>query len=134
MAELAGFDWPGYVGSLQDAEARALACWLAKEGLRMGEFVEIIDRAYAAAPASWQGRWQHFMLRVGRPAAEGYACRKHGFIRLMALLEQALMSGALPGEVAPQELDLAVLPRPEQPQVQVEELLGALARLRRGRD
>jgi hypothetical protein len=48
------------------------------------------------------------------------------------MLEQALMSGALPGEVAPQELALPVLAR--VPQRQAEDVLGALERLRHGQE
>jgi hypothetical protein len=94
--------------------------------------MEIVDRAYAAAWDDWHGRLQPFMAQVGRPAAEGYARRKRQGTRLLAMLEQALMSGALPGEVAPQELELPVLPRLEQRQA--EEVLGALERLRRGQE
>jgi len=49
----------------------------------------------------------------------------------MAMVEAAMVSGALPGDVAPQELDLPVAiqiePRP------VDELLAALERVSHGR-
>ena len=132
MANLAGIDWSKYFRGLQDEEARALADWLTGENLGVGEFMEIVDRAYATAPDYWHGRLQPFVAHVGRPAAEGYARRKRQGTRLLAMLEQALMSGALLGEVAPEELDLSVVPRIEQRHV--ERVLGALERLRRGQE
>jgi hypothetical protein len=132
MADVAGCDWSGYFHSLRDEEARALASWLADEDLGVGEFMEVVDRAYATASDDWHGRLQPFLAQVGRPAAEGYARCKRRATRLLTMLEQALMSGALPGEVAPQELALPVLAR--VPQRQVEDVLGALERLRHGQE
>lgn len=98
------FDWRGYVGSLRADELIDLATWLAAIDLRIGELIEIVDRAYAVAADRWRGRPRHFMTCVGRPAAEAYVRRKRSFAGLMAALEDALVSGALPGEVAPAEL------------------------------
>ncbi len=130
MADVAGFDWPGYFRGLQDDEARVLARWLAAEGLGLGEFMEIVDQAYAAAPDQWHGRSQPFMAHWGGPAAKAYARRKRRFAGLIATLEEALVSGALPGDVAPQELQLSASPWTKQRQA--EELLSALERARRG--
>jgi hypothetical protein len=132
MAGLASFDWPGYLSSLPDGEAYALAIWLAAEGLGAGEFMEIVDRAYAEAPDHWQGRSRAFLAQVGRPEAEAFARRKRRFGALMATLEQALISGALPGEIAPQELALPALPRTDQRPA--AELLDALERARCGQE
>lgn len=130
MTDLAGFDWEGYFRNLQDDEARALAIWLATEGLGLGELMEIVDRAYAALPGAWQGQPGLFVARVGQPAARGYARRKRFFAALMATFEEALVRGALPGDVAPHELRLIASPwtKPRQP----EELLGTLQHARGG--
>jgi len=130
MADLEGFDWPGYLRGLQDHEALALAIWLAVEGLRVGEFIEIVDHTYAAAGGKWPGPPESFVAQFGRAAAHAYAQRRRRFAGLTAVLEEALLSGAFPGDVAPQELDLRALPHLRRRQV--EELLGALERARRG--
>jgi hypothetical protein len=130
MADLARSDWPGYFRSLPDDDACALAIWLAAKGLDVGEFMEVVDRAYAAAPAHWDGQWQRYVAQFGRLAANAYARRKRRFAGLMATLEEALISGALPGDVAPQELRASALPWTKRRQP--EELLCALERVRRG--
>ncbi|HEY3110114.1 MAG TPA: hypothetical protein VGL23_15225 [Chloroflexota bacterium] len=130
MVTLRGFDWAGYLGRLCPQETRLLAGWLAAQGLGVGEFIEIVDRAFGAAPDPDREPPARFLVLVGRPAAERYARRKHRFAALMAMLEQALASGALPGEVAAQELQLPA-PSYLAPR-QAEELLGALARARLG--
>ena len=131
MADLVGIDWPRYVRTLPDDDVRALATWLGAQGLQVGEFMEVVDRVYATAPWRWRGRTDVFVCMVGRPTAMSYAQRKRHFGRLMAMLEAAMVSGALPGDVAPQELDLPVAiqiePRP------VDELLAALERVSHGR-
>jgi hypothetical protein len=131
MAGVAGFDWPGYFRSLDDDEARALARWLAAESLGVGEFTEVVDRAYAAAPDQWQGQPRPFVAQFGRPAAQAYARRKRGFAGLAAL-EEALMSGALPGDVAPLELQTRASSYTRQRQA--DKLLSALERARRGQE
>jgi len=132
MADLTGCNWPGYVRSLQDNEVRALAIWLAAEGLDVGEFMEVVDQAYTAAPAHWRGQSQRYVAQFGRRAASDYARRKRRFARLMATLEDALISGALPGEVAPQELRQSMLPRMKRRQP--GELVSAIERVRRGQE
>lgn len=129
MAGFVGFDWPGYLRRLPGGEARALATWLATEGLDVGEFMDVVDRAYATAPARWRARPRPFLARVGRPAAEAYARRKRRFAALSATLEEALVAGALPGEVAPEELRLPVSPHTEQRRA--ADHLAALERARR---
>jgi hypothetical protein len=104
MADVAGVDWPGYFRSLPAGEARALAAWLAAEGLAVGEFMEVVDRAYATAPEAWRGRSRPFVARRGRVAAAAYARRKRQCAGLLAALDEALISGALPGDVASREL------------------------------
>jgi hypothetical protein len=129
MAGLACFDWPRYLSGLADAEARALATWLAAEGLALSEFMDVVDRAYAAAPAPQRVRPRPFLARWGRPAAAAYARRKRRFAALLAALDEALVSGALPGEVAPEELRLPVPPQVKERRT--GELLAALQQARR---
>ncbi len=131
MADLVGLDWPGYFRTLPEDEVRALATWLGAQGLQVGEFMEVVDRVYATAPRRWRGRTEVFVRVVGRPTARSYAQRKRHFGRLMAMLEAAMLSGALPGDVAPQELDLPVAIQTE-PRA-VDELLAALERASHGR-
>jgi hypothetical protein len=132
MAHMVGLDWPGYIRTLPEDEVRALANWLGAQGLQLGEFMEVVDRMYASAPRRWHGRTVAFVSVVGKPAAGSYGLRKRHFSRLMGMLEAAMASGALPGEVAPQELDLPVMiqhePRP------VEELLAMLERISHDRE
>ncbi len=132
MADSRGLDWPDYLHSLQDDDIRVLACWLAAEGLLVGEFMEVVDRAYAAAPEPWRAQTQAFMIQIGQPAAERYVLRKRRFTRLMAMLEEALASGALAGEVAPQELELSVPPQPMPRSVKT--LLDMLEHARHGQE
>jgi hypothetical protein len=128
MADLVGLDWPRYFRTLPENDVRALATWLGAQGLRVGEFMEVVDRVYATAPRRSRGHTDIFVSVVGRPTARSYAQRKRHFGRLMAMLEAAIVSGALPGDVAPQELDRPVViqtePRP------VDELLAALEQRR----
>ena len=131
MADLAGLDWPGYFRTLPEDEVRALATWLGAQGLQVGEFMEVVDRVYASAPRRWRVQADVFVRVVGRPTAGSYAQRKRHFGRLMAMLEAAMVSGALPGDVAPQELDLPVAIEIElRP---VDELLATLERVSHGR-
>jgi hypothetical protein len=131
MADQVSLDWPGYIRGLPAHEARALAAWLGAQGLQLGEFMELVDRAYARRHEHWRGRPDAFIRLVGTPVARRYALRKRRFARLVALLEAAMLSGAMPGEVAPYELDLPVAyltsVRP------MEELLAALERVSHSR-
>jgi hypothetical protein len=132
MADLTGCNWPGYMRSLQDDEVRDLAIWLTVSGLDVSEFMEVVDRAYAVAPACWRGQSHRYVARFGRRAASIYARRKRRFARLMATLEEALISGALPGEVTPQELRLCTLPWTKRREP--GEVLSALERVRRSQE
>jgi hypothetical protein len=78
------------------------------QGLQLGEFMEVVDRVYATVPRRWRRRMEVFVSVVGRPTARSYAPRKRHFGRLMAMLEAVMLSGALTGDVAPQQLDLPV--------------------------
>jgi hypothetical protein len=126
MTQLTGFDWAGYFRGLPEDEAYALATWLARECLGVREFMEIVDRAYAAAPRPEREHREGFLVRRGRPAAEAYARCKRRFAGLVAAYELALMSGALRGEVTPEELDSCPWHGTERRRA--EELLGALER------
>jgi hypothetical protein len=131
MADQASLDWPGYFRGLHAHEARALATWLGAQGLQLGEFMELVDRAYARRHERWRGRQDAFIHLVGTPVARRYALRKRHFARLVALLEAAMLSGAMSGEVAPHELDLPVADLTEvRP---TEELLAALERVSNSR-
>lgn len=126
----AGIDWPAYARGLDQADRRDLARWLAAQDLGHGEFMEIVDRAYARTSGRKLARPRRFVVWVGRPAAEVYARRKRMFARRMAALEEALISGALPGEVAAQELEPAATWRTHRRAR--GGLLAALRRARRG--
>jgi hypothetical protein len=104
MANNEGLDWPDYWRSLDKDGARALARWLAAEELQVGEFMEVVDRVYVATPEARRGRSRYFVTQTGRPNAEVYARRKQQFVGLMAAFQEALLSGALPGDVAPLQL------------------------------
>ncbi len=104
VADPRGLDWPGYLCSLDEESRRALVIWLAAEGLEFGEFMEVVDRAYAVAPTAWQSQLRPFMTEIGQPTAEAYARRKHRFASLVGALEEALLSGAMARDVSPQEL------------------------------
>jgi hypothetical protein len=104
MDELVGLNWVRHLRCLSDDEIRELAAWLVAELLQVGEFMEIVDRAYARAPGEWRRLAPPFVARIGRPVAAAYARRKLRFGELVAALEDARASGALPGEVDPREL------------------------------
>ena len=128
MADPPGLDWPGYLCSLDEESRRALVIWLATEGLEFGEFMEVVDRAYAVAPTAWQSQLRPFMTEIGQPTAAAYALRKHRFASLVGALEEALLSGAMAGDVSPQELrPLTTPPMHERPIAQV---IAALERAR----
>jgi hypothetical protein len=121
MANNEDLDWPDYWQSLDEDGVGALASWLAAEDLQVGEFTDVVDRAYAAAPTLWRTRARYFVPQVGRPSAEAYARRKHQFFGLMAAFHEALLSGALPGDVAPHQL------RPTQPSSRERRAVAILA-------
>src|SRR5579859_6239409 len=105
MNNLAGLDWMGYFHSLSDDEIHELAAWLAAERLEVGEFMEVVDRVYARTSDEWRGQAPVFVDWFGRPDARAYAHRKQRFAELTAALEEARMTGALSGDVAPEELE-----------------------------
>jgi len=117
-------DSPGYLGSLDGEGVRTLASWLAVEGLRVGEFIEVVDRAYALAPPACGTAARSFVKKGGRHFAATYARRKRRFAGLAVALEAARLSGALPGEVALHEL--RPLAGPSLPAVSVGELIEVL--------
>ncbi len=129
MNSAEGLDWVGYFQSLSDGETLELAAWLAAERLDLGEFMEVVDRMYAGIPDEWRCQSPVFMAWFGCPGAMRYARRKRRFSELMAAQEEARMSGALPGDAAPDEL------RPLQPRwtktLSPEKVLGALECARR---
>jgi hypothetical protein len=94
--------------------------------------MEIVDRAYVVGRLQWRGRPDAFIRLVGRHAAARYAFRKRHYARLVALLDEAMASGALPGEVAPQELDLPVKILIERRSV--DELLAAVGHVTASRE
>jgi hypothetical protein len=128
MSDVLGIDWVDYFRRLSDDELHELATWLAAESLTVGEFTDLVDRLYRQVADEWQGRSQAFVVRCGRPLVEAYARRKRRFAGLLAALEEARMSGALPGDVAFQELQ----PLPQAAPRTAEELLQALERARSG--
>jgi len=129
VADPTGLDWPGYLCSLDEEAGRALAIWLAAEELKIGEFMEVVDRAYAAAPTAWQSQSRLFMTEMGQPLAAAYARRKHRFAGLVAALEEALLSGAMAGDVSPQEL--RPLPTPPMHRRPIAQVIATLERARR---
>ena len=131
MADQVGLDWPRYFRTMPDGNAREFASWLHAQGLQVGEFIEVVDHAYARWAQQWWRTPDAFIDLVGRRTATSYAVRKRYFARLVALLEEAMATGALPGEVAPQELDLPVKIQ-NQPR-SVDELLAALERISHAR-
>jgi hypothetical protein len=104
MNSSVSLDWVGYFHSLSDDEILELAAWLTAERLRVGEFMEVVDRAYARTLAEWRGQPPVFIAWFGRAEATRYARRKRRFSGLIAALEDARMTGALPGDVALDEL------------------------------
>jgi hypothetical protein len=131
-ADPVGIDWPCYFGALPEDDARAFARWLSAKGLQVGEFMEVVDRAYSTWPTRWRGRPEAFIGLVGKHAATSYAFRKRRFAKLVAILDEAMASGALPGEIAPEELDLPVKRHTERRSV--EELLAAVERVTHSRE
>jgi hypothetical protein len=125
-----GIDWVDYFHHLSDDEIRELAAWLAAEFLGVGEFTDIVDRVYVWALDDWRGREPAFVTLCKRSVVEAYAGRKRRFTELMAALEDAQMSGALSGDVVPQELQ--PLRPPWSGTRTAEQLLGALERARGG--
>lgn len=130
MKSVVGLDWIGYFLSLSDDEIRKLAAWLVAERLDVGEFMEVADRIYAQTPDEWRDQPSVFVAWFGRPSAAKYARRKQRFAELMAALEEAYMTGALPGDVAPEELKLSQPHWADAPSV--ERVLGELEYARRG--
>lgn len=133
MDDLPPIDWADYFHCLSDKELHDLATWLAAEGLKVAEFTDLVDRAYAIdvqASDTWRGRPLAFVACYGRCVAAGYAQRKRSFVGLMAALEDARMCGALPGEVAIQDLE-PLLPLWSAPRT-VEDLFHILERARDG--
>lgn len=104
MRNSVGFDWVGYFHSQSDDEIHELAAWLAAERLNVGEFMEVVDRVYARTSDEWRGQASVFVAWFGRQDAQEYARRKRHFAERMAALEEAGMTGALSGDVAPEEL------------------------------
>lgn len=132
MNSLVGFDWMSYFQSLSDDEMRNLATWLVAECLHVGEFMEVVDRVYSRTADEWREQPSVFVVWHGLPGAEDYAHRKQRFAELIAALEEACMTGALPGDVAPDELELSQ-PRPLAA-LSIGEVLGALEYARNGAD
>lgn len=130
MNSLVGLDWIGYFHSLSDDEMRKLAAWLVAERLDVGEFMEVVDRVFARALDEWRGQPSVFIGWYGRRGAEEYARRKRRFAELMAALEEASMTGALPGDVAPEELEVSQPDWVEAPSM--ENVLNALEYARHG--
>lgn len=130
MDNVVGMDWGDYFHRLSDDEIRELATWLAAECLEVWEFMDIVDRAYAQASDDWHERPPAFVASRGRPAVEGYARRKRRFAELTTALDEACLCGALPGDVAPE--DLRPLRSPKTEPRPVEDLLSALERARGG--
>lgn len=130
MNSLIGLDWIGYFHSLSNDEMRALADWLVAERLDVGEFMEVVDRVFARTLYEWREQPSVFIVCYGRPGAEEYARRKRRFAELMGALDEACMTGALPGDVAPEELEATQPDWAEAPSL--ESVLGALEYARRG--
>ena len=130
MDDMVGLDWVGYFHSLSDDAIRELAAWLAAQSLEIWELMDIVDREYAQASEDWRGRSPAFVGYRGRPAVEGYARRKRRFVELTAALEEASLRGALPGDVAPEELQPLRVPSTKTRSV--EDVVSALQRARSG--
>jgi hypothetical protein len=129
MGDWPGIDWGNYFHRLSDDEIGELAMWLAAEDLAVGEFTDLLDRLSRRAADEWRGRSLALVASCGHAMVEEYARRKRRYVELLAALEEAQMSGALPGEVAPKELQ--PLPR-AAPRRTAEELLQVLERARSG--
>jgi len=128
MSASMGIDWCEYFHGLSDEQLRELAIWLAARFLKVSEFTDIVDRVYAQVSEERRGPSPTFIVRYGRSVVERYAQRKRSFTELMAALEDATMSGALPGDVAAQEL--SPLRAPQSASQSVEDVLRALERVR----
>jgi hypothetical protein len=130
FGEFVGVDWVGYLHGLSDAEIHELAGWLAAERLEVWEFEDVVDRVYAQVADTWHGRPAAFVASHGRPILIGYARRRRRFAELMAALDEARLCGALPGDVALEELQ--PLPAPGSKRRSVEDVLRVLERARGG--
>ncbi|HEX8033095.1 MAG TPA: hypothetical protein VF510_04575 [Ktedonobacterales bacterium] len=130
MDKVTGLDWGGYFHDLSDDDIRELASWLAAECIEVWEFMDIVDRAYVQTAEAQRERSLAFVRSHGRPVVAGYARRKRRFAELTATLDEACLRGALPGEVAPEELQ--PLRVPETRHHSAEDLLGVLERTRGG--
>jgi hypothetical protein len=128
MGDLLGIDWVDYFHRLSDDELRELAAWLADEYLTVGEFTDLVDRIYRRAADEWRGRSLTLVASYGHYVIEEYARRKRRFAELLAALDDARMSGALPGDVAPEELQPLRQTAPRT----AEDLLHVLERARSG--
>jgi hypothetical protein len=104
MADLTGVDWTNYLRALRADEVRLLATFLAVEGVQLGEFMEVVDHAFAGTPGACRARQRSFVTRIGQPLVQNYARRKRRYAGLASAFEQARISGAFPGDVAPHEL------------------------------
>jgi hypothetical protein len=123
-----GINWCDYFRCLSDDQMRELATWLAADSLKVSEFTDIVDRVYAQASDEWHGRSPAFVATYGRPIMERYVRRRRGFVEVLAAVEDAKMSGALPGNFVSQELQPIRKPQPEPRSV--EDVLSALEHLR----
>jgi hypothetical protein len=132
MANTASLSWPRYFRSQSADEVLALAVWLDRNGLKVGEFMEVVDRAHAVAPERWSGQPQRSLAELVRASAATYAERKRRFAAFMTAFEDALSSGAFPGDVALQELRPS--PPGEAEHRQMAALVGALERAARGQE
>jgi hypothetical protein len=132
MANTASLNWPRYFRTLSADEIFVLAVWLDRNGLKVGEFMEVVDRAHAVAPERWSGQPRRSLAELVRASAGTYADRKRRFAALMTAFEDALSSGAFPGDVAPQELRPS--PPGEAGHRQTAALVGALERAARGEE
>lgn len=128
MDNMASMDWVSYFHRLSDDEIHELATWLAAERLEVWEFMDIVDRAYVQTSDDRRRQSPAFVADCGRPVVEGYARRKRRFAELTAALDEARLSGALPGDVAPEELRP---PRPPWTKPRsVDDLVSTLERAR----
>jgi hypothetical protein len=134
MGESLRIDWCEHFRRLSDDDLQELATWLAARFLKVSEFTDIVDRAYAQSGDEWRGRALAYVACYGRQMVAAYAHRKRRYTELAEALEDAYMCGALPGEVAPQELQpLQTSPTAQRTGARtVKELLGVLERARGG--
>ncbi|MGZ3637521.1 MAG: hypothetical protein ACXWQR_08940 [Ktedonobacterales bacterium] len=130
MDKVTGLDWGDYFHDLSDDDIRELAGWLAAECIEVWEFMDIVDRAYVQTSEAQRERSPAFVRCYGHPVVAGYARRKQRFAELTATLDEARLRGALPDEVAPEELQPLLTSRTRHHSV--EDLLGMLERARGG--